>query len=281
MADLVMHSRTEQAAPDVEEAYVTRSSLPGLVADEIMPQLLRAHGIASPSGIAASGSTVSTLDVEYICQLIARSDARALSRAVTALHQRGVSADDMMLDLLPKAAHFFGRLWEADQCDFASLTIGMGRLQQMRREIEALPHPELIVLGPRRRALLAPAPGEQHNFGVMIVDHFFHHAGWRVNTLAAGEADAISSLACREFFEIAGLSLSCEAYLLPLEKLIATLRRTSRNRRIGIIVGGLVFRERPELAILIGADAAGVDGRDAVRQAERIAAGIERLETTE
>jgi methylmalonyl-CoA mutase cobalamin-binding subunit len=133
--------------------------------------------------------------------------------------------------------------------------------------------------GAPRRALLAPAPGEQHNFGVMIVDHFLHQAGWEVRTLPVSSLEEIVNLVARDSFEIAGLSISCDAYLLPLEKTIATLRRASKNRDIGIVVGGRLFLERPELALLIGADAAAVDGRDAVRQAEQLAAGALRLQS--
>jgi methylmalonyl-CoA mutase cobalamin-binding subunit len=113
----------------------------------------------------------------------------------------------------------------------------------------------------------------------MIVDHFLNRAGWDVKTLPAGASDEIANLAARDSFEIAGLSISCEAYLLPLERLVATIRRVSRNRRIGILVGGRLFVERPELAVLIGADATACDGRDAVRQAERITAGTMCLQT--
>ena len=65
--------------------------------------------------------------------------------------------------------------------------------------------------------------------------------------------------------------MSCEAYLQPIERLVATIKKVSKNSRIGILVGGQLFLERPELALLIGADATARDGRDAVRQAEAIA----------
>jgi methanogenic corrinoid protein MtbC1 len=58
---------------------------------------------------------------------------------------------------------------------------------------------------------------------------------------------------------------------MGLEKLISTIRRTSKNPNIGILVGGQLLIERPELALLIGADATAQNGQDAVKQAERIA----------
>jgi methanogenic corrinoid protein MtbC1 len=119
--------------------------------------------------------------------------------------------------------------------------------------------------------LLASTPGDQHDFGLMIVDHFMHLAGWDVRTYPNTRAEEIISLSERDSFEIAGLSLSCEANVMPLERLIAAIRRVSKNSNIGILVGGPLFVERPELALIIGADGTAQNAQEAVKQAERIA----------
>ena len=276
MADLAYNQpRKESWGSDELRA----TALPGVVTEEILPHLMRSHGITVLDSPRARASAVSQEDIDYFCSIITASDSVRLAHAVSGLHSRGVTTDDMMLDLLPAVARRFGQNWVSDESDFASVTIALGHLQQMRRDIGALPSHKLMPAGPPKRALLAPTPGEQHNFGVMIVDHFLHQAGWDVRTLPASSLEEIVNLVSRDSFEIAGLSISCEAYLLPLEKTIATLRRASRNSEICVMVGGRLFLERPELAQLIGADAAATDGRDAVRQAERLAAGALRLQT--
>ena len=58
---------------------------------------------------------------------------------------------------------------------------------------------------------------------------------------------------------------------MSLERLVSTIRRVSQNSHIGILVGGALFVERPELALLIGADGTAHNGQEAVKQAERIA----------
>lgn len=279
MADLAYNQGS--CAPASARGAGTRTSLPGVVTDEILPHLMRSHGIPIMDAPRASASAILPADIDYFCALVAASDSERLMHAVAGLHARGVHADDMMLDLLPAVARMFGQRWVSDESDFTSVTIALGHLQQMRRDISGLPSHSLMPHAAPRRALLAPAPGEQHNFGVMIVDHFLHQAGWDVRTLPLSNLDQMVNLVARDPFEIAGLSISCDAYLLPLEKMIASLRRASKNRDIGIVVGGRLFVERPELALLIGADAAAVDGRDAVRQAERLAAGAMRLQLTD
>jgi methanogenic corrinoid protein MtbC1 len=51
---------------------------------------------------------------------------------------------------------------------------------------------------------------------------------------------------------------------------IAELRRHSKNRRIGIMVGGPMFAANPNLAIEIGADATAVNAPAAVIVAQRL-----------
>ena len=118
--------------------------------------------------------------------------------------------------------------------------------------------------------MFAPAPGEQHNFGVLILDEFFHRAGWDVWTTPSATPEAIGEMVERESFEIAGLSISCDAFLAELASLIATIRRVSRNQSIAVMVGGRLFLDRPELVTAVGADGMATDGRQAVRLAETL-----------
>src|SRR4051812_20409857 len=78
------------------------------------------------------------------------------------------------------------------------------------------------------------------------------------------------------WFAVVGLSVSCDSRLDVLASCIHAIRRASRNRAIGVLVGGAVFVEHPELARRIGADATALDGRQAVLQAQNILALLPR-----
>jgi hypothetical protein len=58
--------------------------------------------------------------------------------------------------------------------------------------------------------------------------------------------------------------------------LIRDVRRASRNSGLGILVGGPMFIERPDLVGLVGADATAADGRQATLQAETMLALLGR-----
>lgn len=270
MADLNRHPGIRSIGESSQEQPDNVAFLPEFVTGEVFPTLMRTYGL-DRSWLIRNTPTITQTDINLFCELVNSGDMQLMTAAIGALRSQGLSTQQLLLDLLAHVATELGRRWTTDETDFSSVTIALGHLQQLRRSIAQMDPPGLMPSGPARRALLAPVPGEQHDFGLMIVDHFMHLAGWDVQTCPAASAEEIISRASKNSFEIAGLSLSGESYLMSLERLISTIRRTSKNPNIGILVGGQLFIERPELALLIGADATAQNGQEAVRQAERIA----------
>ena len=123
-----------------------------------------------------------------------------------------------------------------------------------------------------RRILLVPAPGEQHTFGLAMVATFFRRAGWTVWSEPLACSNDLVGIVRNEWFSVVGFSLSCASRMEALATHIRRVRRASRNPAVGILVGGQVFLERPELVVLVGADATAVDGRQATLQAENLVA---------
>ena len=270
MTDLSSNSGDFGSKPPFSRS---KSFLPRGMEAEIQPWPAPGNDESAKSAPGFMEARIAESDIVQFCEIMNAGDQSRMAQAIATLRARGIGNDSLLLDFLPRVAEELGRQWTSDESDFTAVTISMGYLQKIRREISCLNGSVLMRAGPPKRALLAPTPGEQHNFGLMIVDQFLHQAGWQVTTLPHTNAEDLASQLSREPFEIAGLSISCEAYLLKLEKLVATIRRTSRNRNIGILVGGRLFLEKPDLAVLIGADATAHDGRDAVLKAEKLAAG--------
>jgi MerR family transcriptional regulator, light-induced transcriptional regulator len=71
-------------------------------------------------------------------------------------------------------------------------------------------------------------------------------------------------------------SVSCEVQLDALVATIRLIRRASRNQAVGILVGGPIFVDRPEMVALVGADATAADGLQAPIQAENLLALISK-----
>ena len=269
MADLKRHQEFDIVGESPQGQPDAGAFWPEFVSAEVLPSLMRSYGL-DRSWLIRQTPTITQTDINLFCELVHSGDDQLMTGAIAALRSQGLSSQQLLLDLLTHVAQELGRRWTSDETDFSSVTIALGHLQQLRRTIAQMDPPGLIPSGPPYSALLAPTPGEQHNFGMMIVDHFLHIAGWDVVTRPTGHAEEIVNLVSDKSFEIAGLSISGESYLMSLERLIATIRRVSKNPNIGIMVGGPLLIERPELALLIGADATARDGQDAARQAERL-----------
>ena len=124
--------------------------------------------------------------------------------------------------------------------------------------------------GDMRRAITATAPGEQHRFGLAMVEKFLRGAGWHVRSEAGSTLDAVAAAVQSEWFAVAGITLSCESRLSALAATIKAIREQSCNKAIGVMVGGSVFSKNPELATRLGADAHAGSAPAAVLLAQKL-----------
>jgi methanogenic corrinoid protein MtbC1 len=120
-----------------------------------------------------------------------------------------------------------------------------------------------------RRALLVPAPGEQHTFGLRIVEEFLLRDGWTVRAKLNASLDETAAIVESEDFDFVGFTLSGEVLVSALREAISVTRRTSKNRSIRVIVGGVAFAEQPALVESVGADALALKAEEAVNQARQ------------
>jgi methanogenic corrinoid protein MtbC1 len=244
---------------------------------EIVPRLLLASRSAEcESAHGEGGSVLDAETIEEFVELILVHDMVVASAYFEAMRARGVALEALYLHLLTPAARRLGELWSADLCDFTDVTVALGRLQQALRELSPAFRSEAESRQHGRRALLMPAPGEQHTFGLFMVAEFFRREGWDVWGGPPSSRNDLTSIVRAEWFDVVGLSVGCQSRLDVLAAGIRTIRRASRNRAIGVMVGGPVFVGHPELAACVGADATAVDARQAATQAESIVSLLAR-----
>ena len=258
-----------------DEAHRRRIGLIRTIEGEVIPRLVLAHREAGEEA-AVRDRTVPAPDeenVEELTRIVLTQDDDTAWAYVRAMQSQGIPAEDLFLDLLAPTARRLGDLWVADLCDFAEVTIGLGRLQLAMRNLSMSVRDQVDArqeLG--RRVLLAATPGEQHTFGILMVSEFMRRDGWDVTGEPGLSSEDLVDMAGREWFSVVGLSLHSERSIDVLTSCIRAIRRESKNRAIGIMVGGKVFMERPELAPLVGADATASDAPGATRQADNLLA---------
>jgi methanogenic corrinoid protein MtbC1 len=154
--------------------------------------------------------------------------------------------------------------------------LALCKLQHLLRAFGEAAADAVDAVKPGHGILLAAVPGEQHSFGVLMLEGFFRRAGWGVRALPMPSASEIVTAARRESFAVVGLSVGTDKQAGKVPALIATLRKVSRNRAIVILAGGPYFEGRPEMATALGADATAADAPSAVAWAERAVRAVER-----
>ena len=249
--------------------------LSATLSEQIIPRLLQAHthgdsaADGAPAYSAQTGRPISSADVKDLVRMVLLPDDRPARASVEAMRLRGIPVETLFIDLLALAARHLGELWEEDLCNFADVTVGVGRLQQAMRDLS----PGLVTRPPSgstlRRVLLLPSPGEQHTFGLVMVGDFFRSAGWDVAGGPAMSLD-IEAVVRREWFDVVGFSLASEVLLPRLAPTIAAVRKASQNPRVGILVGGPMFLRQAGLAAEVGADAVAINGSLAPEIADKL-----------
>lgn len=266
--------RCRGSAADPPDALI--EGLANAVRDEIVPRLVGGHRMPrespSPRATIVAIAAVAQNEVAAFAQVALDGTTVDAMAYVDALRARGVTLEAIYVELLEPAARSLGGMWEADLCDFTAVTLGVGRIQQVLRELSPEFRAELECAWHGRRLLLAPAPGEQHTFGLFVVADFFARAGWDVWGGTAMRDGDLFRLVRDERFDLVGLSLGCDGRLDVLAANIRALRAASRNRDVRVLVGGPLFISRPQNATDVGADGTAASARQAVQAAERIVA---------
>ncbi len=233
---------------------------------EVIPRLVRQHRQTDEAVAQPSAAEVQAM----VHALVDDSEARVVA-LVQQLRQRGVTVSSVFLDLLTPAARELGVLWEQDRVDFATVTVSLGRLQRLLRQLS--PDFGSEVDHPRngRRVLLTQPDTEQHMFGLSMVAEFFRRDGWDVLGGVAGVGIDATAWVRRDWFDAIGFSIGSELGLPWLRETIAEVRRGSRNPGLVVLVGGPIFSIHPQWAADVGADVT-TDGRSAPQIAETILA---------
>lgn len=249
-----------------------------IVEAEVIPRLVQAQRAvvdAAPPPVECIPGTSRNYVSEF-ATLVLTHDASVASSFVRALRAQGMTLDSVYLNLLAPTARLLGELWEADVCDFTDVTVGLGRLQQVLRELSSQFREEAASTDGGRRALLGPVAGEQHTFGLFMVAEFFRRAGWDVYIGPLASSDDMLGLVRGKWFDVVGLSTACESKLDAVAAEIRAIRRVSRNRAISVMVGGPIFTANPEYAALVGADGSSPDGRLAPQLAADLVSSQQR-----
>ena len=251
---------------------------------EIVPRLVLAHqnrarDLAQPQGARRLDYSN---EVKVFADTILGRSEDAAGAHIQSLREQGMPLEKVYLNLLAPTAGYLKYQWLEDERDFADVTLGLWRLQQLLREFAAAFRAD----GQKAtglRALLTPGPSEPHDlgylmFGLVMLGEFFRRDGWDAWIEPAPQARELSTVIHNEWFDVVELIVSGEKRLDELAATIKTIRKASLNQSLGVLVCGQTFVEHPELVLLVGGDMPAADPREAASQAQNLVRAIANRE---
>ncbi len=228
---------------------------------DLIPRLLaHARGQGGPTDPALLPTHVLALmNVERLVQACLSHDEELCPAIVTELIQAGVPLERICLDLLAPAARQLGERWEEDEVDFLEVTLGLGRMQRVVRDLGRRVAAETLMSPDAGQAFLCAMPDEQHSLGLAMVAEFFVADGWGVTVgHPIGNADVVQEIAAH-WYDVVGLSAGVVERMPKMRELVASIRAASLNADLSIMVGGRAFNDNPALVEMVGADASAPD----------------------
>lgn len=239
------------------------------IESEIIPRLMMAHRLDQGSdGVLTSARRGPTsADVSELTRLILEHDQGVARSYVDTLHAQGMGVERLYIELLAPSARMMGEMWQADIADFTEVTEGLFRLRQLFHDLA----PAFEIEGGRQsllkgNVLLAPAPGEQHTFGLLVVEEFLRRTGLACRSSTPKSTKDLTRLVREEHYDVVGLTASCDVHLDSVASSVKAIRKASCNKSVTVLVGGSMFTDNPALVTLVDADGTARDGRDAALQ---------------
>lgn len=247
-----------RANADTSKGDLIASILEG----DVIPGLLRNYGAGMEAhpGPGVGGMSFTSEAVALSESLLGRRSA-APQQIMDGLRSRGMRGARLAEAVLGETARRLGDMWVEDRCSFFQVSLAMSQLQSLLRESR----PETVMAGvdpadgPAGKIALAVAPGEQHSFGISVLEAAFAEAGWTTTTMIGQPFSSLPQLLGQTGFDVVALSCSCSGLLDGLKSAIRSLRRSSFNPHLKVLVGGHLESQVECFAERVGADASAGD----------------------
>ena len=242
------------------------------IENELVPRLLASHraGPIPPALSMAIARELSASDVDSFVAAIRSPDDVRAAEFIREVLAEGATIEAVYLDLLAPSARRLGEMWDEDECDFVEVTVSLGRMQRMLRDLSQLFLTDATGREPVGNVMLTCIPGEQHTLGIIMVGEFLLRDGWRVMVGAPWSESDLLTMVGTEWYDVIGFSVGSESRLPLLKRDIRRLKSASRNPHVQFMVGGQVFRDDPTLADQVGANAIAASAREAPQTARRL-----------
>ena len=207
------------------------------------------------------------LQHNYLTSLLATHRTDALNMVMKAI-QSGVEIESIYLDVIQPAQHELGRLWQTGQISVAQEHYCTAATQFVMSQLQ----PWFLKTTSADQTLVATCVGDElHEVGLRIVADLFEVSGWNTIYLGANvPPESIAETLASSRAQILAISCTMTQHLFGMADVIRIVRSHPGCEQVKILAGGYPFNIDPYLWKRVGADAAALDGKDAIDVANRL-----------
>lgn len=191
--------------------------------------------------------------LDHLLRAITRSKEFDPVTMLEELRGHRLSVDAVIDTYVPAAAVMLGDLWQEDDLDFATVTVGSMRLQSLLSiaSFETLDFVRPIENSPN---LLVVLPlGEQHSLGAFVVAAQLRRLGARVDMSFCEKEDDLMARVLCDAPDMILFSASSHATLEYISQIVLNLSKMSSDRPLLSVGGSLAHLEK------VAKDITGVD----------------------
>ncbi len=182
----------------------------------------------------------------------------AFSDLLRELKRARVSAAALADIYIPEAARRLGEAWQDDQMSWLDVSIGVGRMQSLLREIGMAWVADQAGDTGHGTVLLIVPDREQHTLGPMVAMGQMRRFGVSVCLRIAPSHNELRSLMAARQFDGVLISIATKDKLESVANTVQFIKSVSA-KATPIVVGGAVFEKTEDLAACTGADIASND----------------------
>ncbi|WP_235019356.1 hypothetical protein [Tabrizicola flagellatus] len=175
--------------------------------------------------------------LDHLMQVLAKHRAFDATQVLDEMGLLRIDPATVACAYVPEAARSLGEQWAADQVSFVDVTVRVERLHELVRRVDEILDVASPISGPTALVLVAEA--EQHTLGAFVVALRLRAAGCGVVVRVAPVAAELTQLLAANRFDLALVSVGCQAALESGAALVRTLRLLSRAEMC-IFVGGAI-----------------------------------------
>lgn len=182
--------------------------------------------------------------LDHFCDALLSSDAEAPLRVMNERLLPATSTSAELYAYIAAAAENLGERWDAGAISFVQVTIGVGKLYSLVRAIGLGRADDPMGMDPRKFAMFASVPGDQHTLGVTVAAEIFRDSGWEIDLLIARSHEALVERVQRTGPSVVGLSMNSAEVLDALARLVVALRLEAPACLVAVAVAPGIDRQK-------------------------------------